>query len=86
MNVPTELCMSLINQNESSHPTVVRKLMTVTDVAQFAQLGESTIWEMSRRGTFPKPIKLGTRVTRWLPSEVDRWLSELTSARPQAAH
>jgi len=78
--------MSLIDQNETSQLTAVRKLMTVTDVAQFAQLGESTIWEMSRRGTFPKPIKLGKRVTRWLPSEVDRWVSGLTSSRPQAAH
>lgn len=57
------------------------RLMTVAEVGQFAGLGESTVWEMSRDGRLPKPVKLGTRMTRWVSAEMDAWLEGLMAAR-----
>lgn len=36
-------------------------------------LGESTIWEKVRKGTFPKPYHLSTRITAWKLEEVIQW-------------
>lgn len=37
-------------------------------------LGESTIWEMVRKGEFPKPIKLSDRITVWKSSDILQWM------------
>ena len=39
-------------------------------------LQTTAIYERIRNGTFPPPIKLGSRASGWLTSEVDRWLEE----------
>lgn len=36
-------------------------------------LGESTIWQKVRQGTFPKPYRLSTRITAWKLEEVIQW-------------
>lgn len=36
-------------------------------------LGESTIWEKVRKGTFPTPYHLSTRITAWKLEEVIQW-------------
>jgi predicted DNA-binding transcriptional regulator AlpA len=43
--------------------------------------GKSTLWRMVRNGKFPKPIKLGARVTAWRCEEVHEWIK----AQGQAA-
>ncbi|MEL5856948.1 helix-turn-helix transcriptional regulator [Aeromonas veronii] len=42
---------------------------------------KSTLWRMVRDGKFPKPIKLGARVTAWRCEEVHEWIK----AQGQAA-
>lgn len=69
----------MIDQNTTTMQPL--RLMTIADVCQFTGLGESTVWEMSRRGSLPKPIKLGARVTRWIPSELDAWVEALAAKR-----
>lgn len=39
-------------------------------------LGESTIWEMVRRGDFPEPIQLSNRITVWKSSDILQWMEE----------
>jgi prophage regulatory protein len=36
-------------------------------------LKRTTIYERVRNGDFPRPIKLSTRASAWISSEVDRW-------------
>ena len=36
----------------------------------------STIYLRIKKGTFPKPIKLGERAVGWLESEIYDWLDE----------
>lgn len=37
-------------------------------------MGESTIWEKVRRGEFPKPVKISSRITVWKRSDIIKWL------------
>ena len=38
-------------------------------------LGESTIWEKVRQGTFPAPHRLSQRVTAWKLEDIQNWLN-----------
>ena len=40
----------------------------------FLPMGESTIWEKVRRGEFPKPVKISSRITAWKRAEILEWL------------
>lgn len=73
--------MTMIDQNTTTTAAQPLRLMTITEVCQFTGLGESTVWDMSRRGRLPKPVKLGTRVTRWVSSELDAWVEDLAAKR-----
>lgn len=37
-------------------------------------MGESTIWEKVKRGEFPKPIRISSRITCWKKSDIINWL------------
>ena len=43
-------------------------------------LSRSTIYLRISEGTFPSPIRLGSRAVGWLESEIDNWLEERISA------
>jgi len=47
-------------------------------------LSRSSIYERIAKGTFPKPISLGTRAVGWLEAEVDDWLRQLIEASRKA--
>ncbi len=50
-------------------------LLRVEDGASSPKVGKSTVWELSRSDpTFPKPIKLSDRITRWLESDLEDWV------------
>ncbi len=57
------------------------RLLPIAEVVQIVGLGESTIWERSRQGTFPKPVKLSPRTTRWVSAEVEQWVAEAIAQR-----
>jgi len=35
----------------------------------------ATIWRKVKDGTFPKPVKLGDRITAWHMDEIEKWLA-----------
>ena len=50
-------------------------LLTVEDIASSLKVGKSTVWGLSRSDpTFPQPIKLSDRITRWLESDLEDWV------------
>ncbi|MBA0238692.1 AlpA family phage regulatory protein [Stenotrophomonas sp. BSUC-16] len=57
------------------------RFLPIAEVCQIVGLGESTVWERTRAGTFPKPVKLSERTTRWVSTEVDRWVAEVIARR-----
>lgn len=38
-------------------------------------MGESTIWEKTKNGEFPKPVKLSEHITAWKAEDVLNWLA-----------
>jgi len=55
----------------SDHPTILRRKQVEAQTG----LSRSTIYLQIKKGTFPKPIKLGPRAVGWVENEVDAWLS-----------
>lgn len=50
-------------------------LLTVEVVASALKVHKVTVWRLSRSDpTFPKPIKLSDRITRWLESDLEDWV------------
>jgi predicted DNA-binding transcriptional regulator AlpA len=43
-------------------------------VAQIVGLSRSRVHALVAEGKFPKPIKLGTRASAWIESEVHAWI------------
>ena len=53
------------------------RYLKVKELAQRLGVSRSTIWEWSRTGKLPKPVKLGDAVTRWRSDEVEAALEKL---------
>ncbi|MEY4631061.1 MAG: hypothetical protein RIQ81_1181 [Pseudomonadota bacterium] len=62
--------MALNTQSKSL--TLLRR----KDVESRTGLRRSTIYERMKNGTFPRPIKLGARVSCWPEHEIETWLDE----------
>lgn len=45
------------------------QLLTVKEVASMLGIGKSTVWELTRSGKIPKPIKISMKITRWRRSD-----------------
>lgn len=55
----------------AAHPAALLRLSTVQALTG---LGRSSIYDKARTGTFPQPVKIGTRCTRWRAGAVMAWL------------
>lgn len=42
-------------------------------------LSRSTIYDWIKRGQFPKPVALSTRLVCWRQSDVDAWIASRSS-------
>ena len=50
-------------------------LLAVEAAASALKAQKVTVWRLSRSDpTFPKPIKLSDRITRWLESDLEDWV------------
>ncbi|MCX2722589.1 helix-turn-helix transcriptional regulator [Roseibium salinum] len=48
-------------------------IMTIKEVIEDTKLGESTIYQLMKAGTFPTCFTLIGRKTVWLRSEIEAW-------------
>jgi prophage regulatory protein len=48
----------------------MERYLRLAQVLEIVPVCPATIWNWSRDGLFPKPIKLGAKVTAWKESEV----------------
>jgi prophage regulatory protein len=46
-------------------------------------VSKSTWWEGVRSGRYPKPVKLGPRITAWRVEDIRALIESLTSGRPR---
>lgn len=55
---------------------MTNRILRLPEVSNRTGRGRSTIYEDMAAGTFPKPIKLGSRSVGWVEEEVDAWIAE----------
>ncbi len=51
-----------------------RKLLRLKEVCEIIGLSRSTIYKRLAEGSFPRPVRLSERATRWRPAEIEDWL------------
>ena len=56
------------------------QLLRITEVSHLTSLAKSTINLWVAQGKFPKPIKLGERVTVWDLDEVEAFIAKQRAA------
>lgn len=57
-----------------------RQLLTLRDVIDKVAMSKTYIYEMGKKGTFPKPVKFGIS-SRWVESEIDEWIEARIAER-----
>jgi len=50
-------------------------------VSAIAGISKSEIWRRVKAGSFPAPIKLARRCTRWNLAEVEQWVRDRLAER-----
>jgi prophage regulatory protein len=54
-----------------------KKLLKLEHVIERVAQSKSTIYRGMSNGSFPRPVKLGSRMVRWLSDDIDAYLSRL---------
>ncbi|MCW5715717.1 MAG: AlpA family phage regulatory protein [Bauldia sp.] len=60
------------------------RIMRRPEVQSRTGLSRSSIYAAVAAGTFPQPVKLGTRAIGWREHEVAAWLRARPARRPRA--
>jgi prophage regulatory protein len=54
-------------------------------VLEIVGIGNTSLYDLLKRGEFPRPIRLGVRAVGWRRSDVNAWLaSRETAGAPRA--
>lgn len=52
----------------------MNRILRMREVSGLTGLSRSTIYRNVWQGSFPPPLKLGTRAVGWRESDVERWI------------
>ena len=52
------------------------RIMRMPEVCQFTGLGKSTIYKKLADGSFPAPVRLGSRAVGWRSGDIVEWLED----------
>lgn len=53
-------------------------ILRTTELLALIGVSRMTLWRWLKAGTFPQPIKLGTRAVGWRKAEVEEWVRNLS--------
>ena len=51
------------------------KILRLRQVMAKTGLARSTIYDLIKKESFPKPIKLAAKIVGWLENEIEEWIS-----------
>ena len=74
----------LAAQAENS-TSVSPTLISIEEVMRRVSIGRTMTYELIKRGSFPKPVKIGN-ASRWLNEEITKWIRELAEERDLCQH
>ena len=52
------------------------KFIKIEDVLQMTSLSRTTMYSLIRKGSFPKQIKLGNRISVWSEDKIISWMND----------
>lgn len=61
-----------------------KQLLRMPDVIVQVALSKSQIYKLIKEGSFPKPIKVGSRVSAWVSEDIGRWIDQTINAANDA--
>lgn len=64
------------NQESSADLPTTGYVREAQLIPEIIPVSSATLWRWSKNGRFPKPTRLGPRVTGWRVEDVRRWLAE----------
>jgi prophage regulatory protein len=53
----------------------ISRYVRVNQLTQLIPISKASVWRKVKEGSFPKPIKLGERITAWRMEDVEAWLT-----------
>ena len=56
-------------------------VLSLEDLKTYLRMGKTKIYSLVSQGSLPKPVRLGTKSSRWLRSEIDEFLQKQADAR-----
>ncbi len=59
---------------KSSIESPVTRMLRRREVETRTGLSRSTIYELMAKGSFPKPVLLGSKIVCWIEQEIEAWL------------
>ncbi len=57
------------------------QLIRMSQVINLVGLKRSWIYQRIKEGKFPRPIKIGSRVSLWTKSSVSEWIQQMSGAK-----
>ncbi len=48
----------------------------IAQLIKLIPVSRASIWRKVKDGTFPKPVKLGDRITAWDMKDIEAWLAD----------
>ncbi len=60
---------------QNSNQLVASKILRLKQVLDKTGLARSTTYDLIKKNSFPKPIKLGAKISGWLENEIEEWIS-----------
>lgn len=73
---------SLMDTRNNNTRLLNDKMVDMKFITEFTGLTDKWFYKLISEGQFPKPVKLG-RSSRWLQSEVEKWVQERIDASRQ---
>lgn len=61
------------------------KVVRLPDVCVMVGLKRAAIYRLAQKGSFPKPIKISTKLSGWIESEVCDWINSRIALRDGGA-
>lgn len=59
----------------------MQTLLRLKQVMAKTGLSRSYVYELSKKGKFPKSVKLSEKSVAWVESEIDEWIQNRIDAR-----
>jgi prophage regulatory protein len=69
-----ELQSNSFDDTDELHCREKLRLLRRPEVEARTGIARSTLYEWMKRGEFPQPVKLGTRLVAWRESDITAWL------------